>query len=364
VEFAGCSLVADLGQFDHVVAASSDAAGTPSDASQSADDGSTIDESTASTDDAGSDAVAESSAYANVDATVDSAVDAAPDSHVSPPTADGSLDATIDSTVDAAVDSPVDVTVYSPVDATPDSQTSPPVDASPDTAIGDSAMPVDASPEASTWCAMNATTNTFDCHDFDESSDAAAGFTNHLLSTWGELATVTSTDYAPSSAPSSLLISTPALDGGGYAIEQFNDVLLYHNKFELSFATKIVNYDSDAGVVSLIRMSYQNNGWAETLDLRGATTALNESWTNNGKAAHTATMLPLNAWVNVDLVVDLNGHTQTLTYNGISALTASAISNPNESNPALFVQAGLNYLGGPALPMSIYCDNIIVNTPP
>jgi hypothetical protein len=75
-------------------------------------------------------------------------------------------------------------------------------------------------------------------------------------------------------------------------------------------------------------------------------------------------MPPLDAWTRIDLVVDLGAHTQSLTYDGASALSGSSISNPTQSNPALFVQSGLNYLGGPAKPMSIYNDDIVVNTPP
>jgi hypothetical protein len=309
VDLAGCALIADLQKFDNAVSATVDA----------------------------------ESPAEGAPGVTDDATDPSADDEASPSTDDSALEGSVDVTTDSSVTTATDAGADTTQDAGATS---------------------DSTPEAGTWCARNTSANTFDCHDFDETGDSSAGFTNHLLSSWGELAVVTSTDYAPGSPPNSLLISTPAIDAGGYAIDQYNDVLLYHNKFELRFATKIVNYDSSAGVVSLIRMSYQNNGWAETLDLQGNTTTLDESWTGNGKAAHSVTMLPLDSWVDVDLVVDLNGHTQSLTFNGVSALTVSTISNPNQSNPALFVQAGLNYLGGPAKAMSIYCDDIEVNTPP
>jgi hypothetical protein len=75
-------------------------------------------------------------------------------------------------------------------------------------------------------------------------------------------------------------------------------------------------------------------------------------------------MPTLNAWVSMDLLVDLNAHTQSLAYDGVSALSVPGISNPTESNPALFVQAGLNWLSGPAKAMSIFWDDIVVSTPP
>jgi hypothetical protein len=301
----GCNLVANLDRFDNAVAA-------PVDVSSASDDSSAVDANTQPTSDVDSQPAGDAATASNLDAGIDSTVDIGQDSA---PT-------------------------------------------------NDSSTTLDVAPEATTWCALHAPVTAFDCHDFDETNDAAAGFTSHFIPSSGDMAQVTSTDYAPGSPPNSLLIATPALDAGGYEIDQFNDVLLYSNKLEVSFAVKIVNYDSSDGVVSLIRVSYQNNAWAETLDINANTTALDESWSGGGKAAHTVTMLSLNAWVSVDLLVDLNTHTQSLTYSGVSALSSTGISNPNESNPALFVQSGLNYLGGPAKPLSIYTDDIVVSTPP
>ncbi|MGA2449986.1 MAG: hypothetical protein ABTD50_15005 [Polyangiaceae bacterium] len=353
---AGCNLVADLGQFDNAISASADAATLSDDSSTPIDAGPGVplDASPGVPLDASPDVSLDASPDISLDASPDVSLDASPGvpHDASPGTA---LDATAGPDVDTGTGSALDAGTDSTLDAAQDS-----------TAAGesDAASAPDGAAEAGSWCALHAPATAFDCHDFDETSDASAGFTSHFIPASGEMAQVTSTDYAPGSPPNSLLIATPALDAGGYEIDQFNDVLLYHNKLEVTFALKIVGYVSTDGVVSLLRVSYQNNAWAETLDITANAAALNESWSNGGKAAHAVAMPTLNAWVNVDLLVDLNGHTQSLAFDGVGEISDGGISNPNESNPALFVQSGLNYLGGPAQPLSIYTDDIVVNNPP
>jgi hypothetical protein len=332
VLIGGCDVIAGLGQFDNAVEAI-DAVDSGSEIATPGEDGQPAPLASSSAANLSS-STGSSGGASSALATTGAADAFAPDAGASEATPDAASDS-----ADAAMD---DAAAVTPADAGP---------------------PSDA---GATWCVEHASPVTFDCHDFDDAASPLAGFTSHFFS--GNFASVTSTDYAPGSAPSSLLIATPALDGGSSAINQFNDVLLYHDKLELAFSLKLVSYDSNAGDVSLFRVSYQDNGWAETLDLRGSTATLNEVWPlsngGTGRAAHGVTMPPLDAWTRIDLVVDLGAHTQSLTYDGASALSGSSISNPTQSNPALFVQSGLNYLGGPAKPMSIYNDDIVVNTPP
>jgi hypothetical protein len=243
-------------------------------------------------------------------------------------------------------------------------------DATSETAISDAGDLADLADlgdaAALSWCARHASDQNFDCHDFDECGDAGAGFTSHFYS--GDYASVTSSDYAPGSPPSSLVVSTPALDAGN-ADDQYNDVLLYKDKLELEFSVKIVNQDLKAGDLSLFRLSYQNNAWALTFDMHGASGALDEQWSlphgGTGQASHAVEgSLALSAWTDIDIVVDFALHTVSMTVNGAEAVKGASISNPSQSNPALFVQTVLNYLSAPATPMLIYYDDIVVRTPP
>ncbi len=349
---AGCNLVANLGQFDDAVPASaaivgddgadsSSAASVGPDAPTSSANSSMGSSGQPTTDSSGDTATNSMTDEGTGEPAVDSAVVSAPDAGREPDAATEGATAT-DAATEAATDS-----------STPESA----ADSASGTADGSG---------AGNWCVAHASTNNYDCHDFDEGEAAPVGFSSHYYS--GNFAAVTSADYDPGSAPSSLLISTPALGDGGTADNQFNDVLAYHAKLELSFAIKIVDYDPNVGNLSVFRVSYKDNKWAETLDLHGTTATLTEVWTPSGGGAgetdHAVTMPSLATWTLVDLVVDLGGHTQSMTYNGVSALTGAAISNPADNNPTLFVQSGLNFLIGPAKTMFLYWDDLVVATPP
>jgi hypothetical protein len=344
---AGCSLVANLGQFDDAVPASATVVG---------DDGAGNGSAVAIQPDAPA-----SSAHSSMGSSVQPTIDSSSDAAVNPMTDTTASGQPTDSAVDSAPDPDAAIEP----DSATDSATEPATDV--EASAADAANETAGGPEAGPWCVGHASTINVDCHDFDEGNAAPVGFSTHYYS--GNFAAVTSADHAPSSAPSSLLISTPALGDGGTANNQFNDTLSYHSKLELSFAVKIVDYDPNVGNLSVFRLSYKDNKWAETLDLHGATATLTEVWTpsggGTGQTNHTVTMpSPLDAWTLVDIVVDLGGHTQSMTYNGVSALTGSEISNPADNNPTLFVQSGLNFLIGPAKTMFLYWDDLIVATPP
>ena len=242
VLIGGCDVIAGLGQFDNAVEAI-DAVDSGSEIATPGEDGQPAPLASSSAANLSS-STGSSGGASSALATTGAADAFAPDA--------GASEATPDAASDSADAAMVDAAAVTPADAGP---------------------PSDA---GATWCVEHASPVTFDCHDFDDAASPLAGFTSHFFS--GNFASVTSTDYAPGSAPSSLLIATPALDGGSSAINQFNDVLLYHDKLELAFSLKLVSYDSNAGDVSLFRVSYQDNGWAETLDSRGSTATLNEVW--------------------------------------------------------------------------------------
>jgi hypothetical protein len=221
--------------------------------------------------------------------------------------------------------------------------------------------------QTSGWCASHRSQETVDCHDFDEGQPADFGFSSHYFT--AHYASVTSTDFASGSPPSALLVSTPLLAlGGAPQDEQFNDLLAFHDKVELRFALKIASYDPTAGYVSLFRISYVTGNWGVEFDLEQGGAVFNESIsTFAGTTKHTyAAAQPsvLDAWTNVDCVFDLANHTVSLSYDGVSVLANQTIANPNQLAPAIFVQTGLNYLVAPAKPMTIYYDNLLLNTPP
>jgi hypothetical protein len=346
---AACSLVADVGQFDNATAARSD--GALSSLDGEADDGSVTPEP----DGAGEDA-----STADVQVAADSAADgdtAVFDVDAGDATArwTDSGDATAPATDSGEAGAPAtDAGDGATVESDAADSAAPPSDAGKDAA-------------ALAWCAAHASPNTLDCHDFDEENAAAAGFTSNYYTSI--FAAVTSADYAPGSPPSALLISTPLLDaGGGSANEQFNDIVAHQGKLDLTFSLKIVNFDPTSGDVSLFRISYKDNDWALTFDCQNTMAALNESATlADGETynhAHLASQPPFTAWTTVDVLVDFVDRTLAMTYNGISVVTGQTIQSPTETNPPLFVQLGLNFLGSPAKPMMIYYDDIVLSTPP
>ena len=220
--------------------------------------------------------------------------------------------------------------------------------------------------QSSGWCASHRSPVTVDCHDFDEGQPADFGFSSHYFT--AHYASVTSAEFGPGSSPSALLVSTPFLAlGGAPQDEQFNDLVAFHDKVELSFALKIVSYDPTAGYVSLFRISYLTGNWSLEFDLQQGGAVFNESISTFGGATKHSYAAPqpsvLDGWTNVDCVFDLANHTVSLSYGGVSVVANQTIANPSQSTP-VFVQTGLNYLVAPAKPMMIYWDNMLLNTPP
>jgi hypothetical protein len=349
----GCNLVAGLDQFDNAVAED-----TASDAASSGDDSAQVPGSPSN--------------------GLDSGVPGNPGADQGPPSGDDSgsapppmwpSDSGFSETPDAGTTSPPgdmavqDSGYVSSHEDAPSMMLDPGADAANPV---DAASPLDAGP-AGPWCATHMSPTTLDCHDFDEGQPPQTGFSNNYFS--GRFATVTTTDFAPGSPPGSLLLSTPLLDAGAPAQdEQFNDLVAFHPKVELSFALKIVDYDPGAGDVSLFRISYQTGTWAMQFDLQQHGASFTETSTADGGTKHTtysaAQPTTLDAWTNVDCLIDFNAHTLSLSYDGKAVLSNQPIENPNDKNPQIFVQAGLNYLVAPAKPMMIYDDNILLAAPP
>jgi hypothetical protein len=217
------------------------------------------------------------------------------------------------------------------------------------------------------WCATHSSSTTLDCYDFDEGQPARTGFESNYFSS--VFASVTSADWASGSPPSALLLATPALGSGARpALEQFNDTVSYHDRIELTFALKIVNYDVSAPDVSLFRVSLDDNSWSESLDFQQRTANLIEaSLLANGstqQVSHGSSQpSTLNAWTNVDILFDFAAHTVSLSYNGVVA-SKLALANRGQGSPSVFVQIGLNYLTAPVKAMTIEYDDIQLSSPP
>jgi hypothetical protein len=254
-----------------------------------------------------------------------------------------------------APDAPVATTPNGP-DASEESDA--PVASTPD--AGDAAAP--------SWCSGHAASTRFDCHDFDEGNPPPFGFSSTFEPE--VFSQVSTQDHALGSSPSSLLIATPALAAGASSVsQQFADVLPYHGKVELNFELKIVNFDTGAGVVSLARVGYQDAAWGVTLDYTGTSASLNEAapLPDGGtyrQAHNTSQPSTFAAWNDIDLLLDFGAHTMSLAYNGVAVVSNQPIANPTQTNPNISIIMGLNYLGPPAKPMSIFLDDIVISTPP
>jgi hypothetical protein len=146
-------------------------------------------------------------------------------------------------------------------------------------------------------------------------------------------------------------------------MEQLTEKLTYHTKISLQFAIKIVNYDTSVGDLSLVRIAYDIGDWWASWDLQSSSNiyeTIIEADGGQNTVGHPTMSPPLNKWVNVVFTVDTSAETLSLTFDGVSAL-AGTISAPPQ-NGSLSVTLGVNYLGGPAQPMSIYYDNIAIVT--
>jgi len=355
----GCGLVAKLGEFDDAVADSVEVADGAADfdSSSAAWEASVPNDPVAAIVDDGrdADAIASQEAATRVDVGT-SGPDADHDSNTPANGADAETIGTVPATsdTDAAASDADDAANVAAVEED---------DSPADAVAGDGAE----SSGSSAWCATHSSSITLDCYDFDEGQPAPTGFESNYFSS--VFASVTSADCASGSPPSALLIATPTLASGARpALEQFNDTVSYHDRIELTFALKIVNYDVNAPDVSLFRVSLGDNSWSESLDLQQRTANLIEaSVLANGstqQVSHASSQpSTLNAWTRVDALFDFAAHTVSLSYNGVVA-SQLTMANGGQGTPSVFVQIGLNYLTAPAKAMTIEYDDIQISAPP
>jgi hypothetical protein len=224
------------------------------------------------------------------------------------------------------------------------------------------ALAQDGGEAGTRWCVANATPNTTFCRDFDDGKPYDYGFSSYLnMPDGGVPPTLVTSDAV--SQPTSLLLQTPAVASSSSAQEQLVVHINDHPRIQLQFAVKLVNYQVGVGDLSLVRIAYDSGAWWCSWDLQSAANVYETIATPDGgyaTAPHPTTMPPLGKWVNVVFTIDADAQTVSLSLDGITALQDAITAPPLVGS--LSVTIGVNYLQGPAQPMSIYYDNVAIVT--
>jgi hypothetical protein len=223
------------------------------------------------------------------------------------------------------------------------------------------------------WCAANSTATTALCRDFDDGKSYGYLFssTNVNLVAGGAAPTIVSN--VSLSPPSSLLLNMPLLgacaaDGGANCSEQIQltSNILSRTFVQVQFAIQLVNYDpNNVHDLSLFRVAYGNGQWAAEWDLQGFTSTVYESVIppEGGVAdtvQHKASLPSLGSWVNVVFAVDVAARAISLSFDG------SVVFSDPSAAPAIVgpvsVTLGVNDLVGPATPLSLFLDDVLLTT--
>jgi hypothetical protein len=215
------------------------------------------------------------------------------------------------------------------------------------------------------WCATNMTSSTVYCNDFDEPTSTAQGSWDSIFLSGTDCASLDSPLDAPS-PPNSLLFSTPPVASGSMYQEQFTKYPTNVNSETLQFALKLGAFDVNAGDISLVRIGYRSGAWSVSLDLAGAGAELYETIENSDggiqTVGHMVRQPPLGVWTTIALTVDSAANRLALSYDGNPVtITNEVILNPASPGAAFSTIVGLNYLRGPAQPMTISYDNILIS---
>jgi hypothetical protein len=216
------------------------------------------------------------------------------------------------------------------------------------------------------WCVANMTANTTFCRDFDDGQPYNFKFAPYLqLADGGEPPSIVSTTFV--SRPSSLLVTTPMISSSDHEQVQLVVQIGNHAHVQLQFALKLVDYDLGVGDLSLARIAFGNSDWWVSLDLQGSSSAnVYETTVTDGNqmtVTHPTSMPALGKWVNVVFTVDVDAETVALTYDGTNVLQNTIAAPTPAGSLDLSSTIGINYLQGPAQPMSIYYDNVAIVAP-
>jgi hypothetical protein len=338
----GCALLADLSQFDGDVNAVSDAAGAD-EADSSAPDGGQGSDGTQASDTPGSDTASEGQA--------DAGGEGAADSHA--PDADGG----------------------------------------PNPLLGTS------------FCSLNVDPGTLLCADYDQGR-ADNFLTFPIEGQWspyqnGGTTGINRADFAPGSAPASLIVQTVCTGTTtgctpGFTQDQFTASVTAGTGVIFSLALKILNFDLKATDVSLFDVATPE--WRVSLDLAGGPGGNNDllefhpddagnsgpslgspidfpSFTgpcDDGGADDADVDAGCSVWVDVVMTIDLVGKTAscagspciTLTYDGQNAIVGGIASISPLVGQTLTMLIGANYIQAPAEPMILEYDNVKVEALP
>lgn len=242
-----------------------------------------------------------------------------------------------------------------------DAQTAPDADAA---AADTDAAPQDAAPDApSSFCAQHA--SAVFCADFDESADAAAGFTNAYLTDGGVLSLDTA-EYV--TAPAALLAGSTALASGASA---HGAEVRYTNFAPTTSLTLDVDVRVDAlatqgSYVEAFALVFDSGAKSSLqLNLKSASSEVGEELDPGDGGAKTyvghafPAKLPMGAWSHVTVALSFAARTLTVTVDAVVVVDHVTLA-PGFATGNLDVYAGNAYSPGPSSGASIVDDDVLV----
>jgi hypothetical protein len=237
------------------------------------------------------------------------------------------------------------------------------VDATSDAA--DANNPSDASDASSAhYCALHATASF--CADFDESADAASGFTSTYIASGGVLAL---DDAEFSSAPASLKTGNTLLDASTestHAAEVVNTTLTPTSSITLDFDVKINSLASQGTVIEAFAMVLEASPRsAIQLNLKTASSEVGEEIlvADGGKnyIPHVfSTALAMSSWQHVSIALAFAAPRSITVTVDANVVVDHASMDPSFSLGAVDLYVGNAYSPGPSSGAVVLYDNVLL----
>ena len=253
-----------------------------------------------------------------------------------------------------APDAPNDVTL----DVAPDAPTN--GDGAPADA---DAAPTDGGSEATTPFCSQHPTATF-CADFDESSDAAAGFTNTYLSDGGIVALSTSELVTP---PASLLAGNGTLTSGQscHAAEVRKTGVTPTKSLTLDMDFRVDALATQGSYVEAFAIVHNASTRSSIqLNIKSASAEIGEEMVYpDGGTLYLPHNLPapftLGKWVHVTIALDFQARTLTASVGGTVVVDHVTISKDFTAG-SVDLYVGNAYAPGPSSGASILYDDVLL----
>jgi len=217
----------------------------------------------------------------------------------------------------------------------------------------------DASPVG--FCAGLAPAPTF-CDDFDEARPLGSGWKD-FVSQLGGSGTISSTMAKSPPAAFESIVATQTGSGVGYACLEYS-LPVTHN-FRYQYDLFLVARPSSGNVeLGSVNFSVAGSGsFYNDIYLRspGMDSYREEqgSATFNYTDTNFPTQLSAGAWHHIDMRLDLDAKTYSLTIDG-STYGSGATSYPVAAAP-ITVQCGINYMNQPQMGWDFYVDNVVID---